>query len=205
LTEIQKDSLMKITEPKTPYVRYNPETDEVEGGMSWTMLLTDAYLTRWNVEEIPSLDLDKHGGPSSQPTSPVLMQSPSASIKEIPDVPSRRSSIASLGRSSSGRSSRSTSFNLPKDATKEIRATGGETGEIDLEEMDPEGISRTAQLAQSPPLMMDLKAAAKHEEFVKARKGHYSNEAEAMKVNFVSVSSCVSCRLLNQTYSLRRD
>ena len=24
---------MKITEPKTPYVRYNPLTDEVEGGM----------------------------------------------------------------------------------------------------------------------------------------------------------------------------
>src|ERR1700730_13085 len=34
LTEIQKDSLMKITEPKTPYVRYNAETDEVEGGES---------------------------------------------------------------------------------------------------------------------------------------------------------------------------
>lgn len=32
LTEIQKDSLMKITEPKTPYVRYNAETDQVEGG-----------------------------------------------------------------------------------------------------------------------------------------------------------------------------
>jgi protein phosphatase inhibitor 2 len=32
LTEIQKDSLMKITEPKTPFVRYNAETDEVEGG-----------------------------------------------------------------------------------------------------------------------------------------------------------------------------
>lgn len=30
-TEIQKDSLMKITEPKTPFVRYNAETDEVEG------------------------------------------------------------------------------------------------------------------------------------------------------------------------------
>lgn len=30
-TEIQKDSLMKITEPKTPYVRYNAETDEIEG------------------------------------------------------------------------------------------------------------------------------------------------------------------------------
>jgi hypothetical protein len=34
LTEIQKDSLMKITEPKTPYVRYNALTDEVEGGPS---------------------------------------------------------------------------------------------------------------------------------------------------------------------------
>ncbi|KAG1724842.1 hypothetical protein EDD22DRAFT_789828, partial [Suillus occidentalis] len=32
-TEIQKDSLMKITEPKTPYVRYNAETEQVEGGM----------------------------------------------------------------------------------------------------------------------------------------------------------------------------
>jgi hypothetical protein len=30
LTEIQKDSLMKITEPKTPYVRYNAELDIVE-------------------------------------------------------------------------------------------------------------------------------------------------------------------------------
>ena len=32
LTEAQKDSHMKITEPKTPYVRYNAETDTVEGG-----------------------------------------------------------------------------------------------------------------------------------------------------------------------------
>jgi protein phosphatase inhibitor 2 len=32
LTEIQKDSLMKIDEPKTPFVRYNAETDTIEGG-----------------------------------------------------------------------------------------------------------------------------------------------------------------------------
>lgn len=32
LTEAQKDSQMKITEPKTPYVRYNAETDTVESG-----------------------------------------------------------------------------------------------------------------------------------------------------------------------------
>lgn len=29
LTEAQKDSTMKISEPKTPYVRYNSETDQV--------------------------------------------------------------------------------------------------------------------------------------------------------------------------------
>ncbi|ORY90175.1 hypothetical protein BCR35DRAFT_299738 [Leucosporidium creatinivorum] len=29
LNEVQKDSTMKITEPKTPYVRYNAETDTV--------------------------------------------------------------------------------------------------------------------------------------------------------------------------------
>ena len=34
LTEAQKDSQMKITEPKTPYVRYNAETDTIEGGAS---------------------------------------------------------------------------------------------------------------------------------------------------------------------------
>lgn len=32
LTEAQKDSQMKITEPKTPYVRYDAETDTIEGG-----------------------------------------------------------------------------------------------------------------------------------------------------------------------------
>ncbi|KAI7870242.1 hypothetical protein BDF14DRAFT_1741406 [Spinellus fusiger] len=36
LTEAQKDAVMKVDEPKTPYIHYNPETDEVlnmpEGG-----------------------------------------------------------------------------------------------------------------------------------------------------------------------------
>lgn len=29
LNEEQKDSTMKIDEPKTPYIRYDPETDQV--------------------------------------------------------------------------------------------------------------------------------------------------------------------------------
>jgi protein phosphatase inhibitor 2 len=69
------------------------------------------------------------------------MQSP-LDTTELSDVPSRRSSTASLGRSSSGRSSRSTSFNLPKDATKDIRLGYGPAGEeVEVEhDLDPESM-----------------------------------------------------------------
>ncbi|KAI0294578.1 hypothetical protein BC826DRAFT_1011461 [Russula brevipes] len=132
LTELQKDSQMKITEPKTPYVRYNPELDEVEG-------------------DIPPIDL---GGPSASPppASPVPVEPPSP----------RRTSFSTgkrPGRSSSGSSSRSTSFSIPPDFSR---------GEI--------------QEASSDDEPMSPEAAAKHEAFLKARGRHYSNEAEAMKV-----------------------
>ncbi|EIM87868.1 uncharacterized protein STEHIDRAFT_138415 [Stereum hirsutum FP-91666 SS1] len=182
LTELQKDSLMKITEPKTPYVRYNAETDTVEG-------------------DIPNLDLGNLD--SSSPSSPILRtQSPTSSTG--PDVPnsgpsSRRTSFSSAslshpsaasppldptilntqansaigsgrptsisGRSGSGSSSRSTSFNLPSDARGDITGIGSdaERGEVEEEEMDEE-------------------TQAKHEAFIKARGRHYSNEAEAMKM-----------------------
>ncbi|KAG6813042.1 hypothetical protein H0H92_014577 [Tricholoma furcatifolium] len=146
LTEIQKDSLMKITEPKTPYVRYNAETDEVEG-------------------DIPNLDLDGHYLPSRETGSPISSTGADASGPS-----SRRTSISSIGRSGSlsGRgsstSSRSTSFSLPNDARREIRADGREPGdEVEVEEE------------------MDEETAAKHAAFVRARGRHYSNEAEAMK------------------------
>ncbi|KAJ7498488.1 hypothetical protein FB451DRAFT_1072191 [Mycena latifolia] len=161
LTEIQKDSLMKITEPKTPYVRYNAETDTVEG-------------------EIPNLDLNGQyvwTNGTSNPTSPVMSPSPTGADGSSPS--SRRTSFSSTGRSGSvsgrsgsasgrsgsGNSSRSTSFNLPSDARREIRADGRETGEeVELDEE------------------MDEETAAKHAAFVRARGRHYSNEAEAMKL-----------------------
>ncbi|KAG2343660.1 hypothetical protein BDR05DRAFT_933190 [Suillus weaverae] len=151
LTEIQKDSLMKITEPKTPYVRYNAETDQVEG-------------------DIPSLDL------SGRVPSPIeyLSSSPRSASPTGADTSgpsSRRTSLSSAGRTSSARSastassrSRSTSFNLPSEAKAEIRAMKGNPGEeVETEEE------------------MDEEAAAKHAAFVRARGRHYSNEAEAMK------------------------
>ena len=58
---------------------------------------------------------------------------------------SRRASLSSVGRNSSGRSgsatsSRSTSFNLPNEARGEIRAVEAEPDdEVEGEEMDEEG------------------------------------------------------------------
>ncbi|KAH0840244.1 hypothetical protein J3R83DRAFT_1251 [Lanmaoa asiatica] len=132
LTEIQKDSLMKITEPKTPYVRYNPETDEVEG-------------------DIPDLHLgasaNSPGSVSSRAESPTSMMASGPS--------SRRASLSSIGRNSSGRSgsatsSRSTSFNLPNEAKGEIRALKADSGdEIEVEEMDEEAAAKHAAFVRA--------------------------------------------------------
>jgi len=132
LTELQKDSQMKITEPKTPYVRYNAELDLVEG-------------------EIPTFELGASSAPSPPPASPSPIEPPSP----------RRASFSTgkrPGRSSSGSSSRSTSFSLPSNIQR---------GEVQEESSDDEPMSP--------------EAAAKHEAFLKARGRHYSNEAEAMK------------------------
>ncbi|OCH95905.1 hypothetical protein OBBRIDRAFT_787751 [Obba rivulosa] len=153
LTEAQKDSHMKITEPKTPYVRYNAETDVVEG-------------------DIPSLDLN---GRTSSPESVVRAQSPVSSTGATGggSAPSsRRTSFSSTGRTStpsgrpgSGSSSRSTSFNLSNEAREDILLDVRQPGDEIEEEED-----------------MDEETAAKHAAFVRARGRHYSNEAEAMKM-----------------------
>ncbi|KAJ8515801.1 hypothetical protein ONZ45_g6830 [Pleurotus djamor] len=163
LTEIQKDSLMKITEPKTPYVRYNAELDEVEG-------------------DIPGFDLNGSStGPSEQELSTSPVTSPVGSSALFGEArtdasggnsgpSSRRTSISSAGgrRSSSQTSSRSTSFNLPSEARSQIRAINKDDGNEQAEEVGEDE-------------EMDEETAAKHAAFVRARGRHYSNEAEAMK------------------------
>ncbi|KAJ3516820.1 hypothetical protein NLJ89_g884 [Agrocybe chaxingu] len=137
LTEIQKDSLMKITEPKTPYVRYNAETDEVEG-------------------DIPNLDLGLAASPVQEhhPESPI-----SSTGADTSGPSSRRTSISSngrpgtamSGRSGSGTSSRSTSFNLPNDARNVIRADSRSPGEeVEFEEeMDEETAAKHAAFVRA--------------------------------------------------------
>ncbi|TFK25942.1 hypothetical protein FA15DRAFT_667935 [Coprinopsis marcescibilis] len=180
LTEINKDSLMKITEPKTPYVRYNALTDEIEGEIP-EFHLSGGY---------SSLGEQEVGSPI--PTSPLAQVHPQAVEESGPS--SRRTSISSTGRpgtpkrSASGSSSRSTSFNLPNEARKELRPAG----EIEADEVEEEG-------------EMDEETAAKHAAFVRARKGHYSNEAEAMKVSSGFRKWCQSKLKLGFMCSGRRN
>ncbi|CCO26418.1 hypothetical protein BN14_00441 [Rhizoctonia solani AG-1 IB] len=85
LTEVQKDSLMKITEPKTPYVRYNAETDEVEGFSNIPAFNLDTNLNRANSAEVSQL--------------------PSASIPPVPeDAPAPPIPPMPISRKSSGAS-----------------------------------------------------------------------------------------------------
>jgi protein phosphatase inhibitor 2 len=118
---------MKITEPKTPYVRYNAELDEVEGGTYRVVRLLRVLLTHTHTD-IPAIDLGGSSAPSPPPASPSPVEPPSP----------RRPSFSTgnrPGRSSSGSSSRSTSFSLPRDAPR------GEVQEesSDEEPMSPEG------------------------------------------------------------------
>ncbi|CAB4390630.1 hypothetical protein RhiirA5_455739 [Rhizophagus irregularis] len=63
LTEAQKNSTMKVTEPKTPYIHYNQETDEI---------MTD-------LEKIPGLALSSNNSnQGSSSVSPIGSVSPSA-------------------------------------------------------------------------------------------------------------------------------
>jgi len=192
---------MKITEPKTPYVRYNAETDEFEGGMtdpcfpfpSPTQISASPCSATL---EIPSLDLAGNGFSVSSPVlqSPVNTEQPPP---PSPPVSPRRTSFSSgvNGRSSSGSirsrsgsSSRNTSFSLPNEAKNEISFHGSGIGPEDEEveeeeEMDEEGKLRSCtHLVNKLIVEMSSIAAAKHAAFVKARGRHYSNEAEAMKV-----------------------
>jgi len=166
---------MKITEPKTPFVRYNAELDTVDN---------------WEDIDIPRWDLDRQ---NSNPTTPTSLafndcasnaskadgqqtMSPEVQPPELPQASEppvsagseeRRASFAAKQRSSSTgsrSSSRSTSFHLPDEDRMRLRrkTEGGEAVDGEDDELDPE-------------------AQAKHEAFVLARGRHYSNEAEAMK------------------------
>jgi len=185
-TEIGKDSLMKITEPKTPYVRYDAETDTVEG-----------------MSDIPSFSLEPRSGTPSAPNSPVTVppdlnrvsvDAASSSIVNAATAAALTSANTSANanmhytsagvprstsftRSASGASSRSTSFNLQADDPTKAKIRDrskspavGDTISVPTKDGEVEEDEE-----------VDAETAEKHAAFVRARGRHYSNEAEAMK------------------------
>ncbi|CAE6455201.1 unnamed protein product [Rhizoctonia solani] len=172
LTEVQKDSLMKITEPKTPYVRYNAETDEVEGFSNIPAFNLDSHPNRSNSTEVsqlppPSIPPVPEDAPAP-PIPPMPLSRKSSGASEPPPASSRRTSfntptLPGRSGSASGSSSRSTSFQAgDRGEIRKLQGQHGERGEIEEDELDEE-------------------SAERHAAFVKARGRHYSNEAEAMK------------------------
>lgn len=104
--------------------------------------------------DIPDLHLgNKYITESPPPSSPV-----SSTGADTSGPSSRRTSISSGGRPASGRSgsassSRSTSFSLPRDSTRERVGSKEDAGEEveEGEEMDPEG-----ELTQNPRVDVGL-------------------------------------------------
>jgi len=167
-TEIEKDSLMKITEPKTPYVRYNAELDQVEnmGEIPPFHLDSDfqnSYSTMFPESSPKGAATEGSEFPLDSPVRPDSRRSGSGSIERG----SRRASFSDRppSGSRSGRSgSRTPSFSLPSSEGGAGEGLGFDPkGDGDEDELDAET------------------AAKKHAEFVFKRVRHYSNEAEAMK------------------------
>ncbi|KAG8832907.1 hypothetical protein FRC17_000349 [Serendipita sp. 399] len=154
LTEVQKDSLMKITEPKTPYVRYNAELDVVE-----------------NMGDIPSFDLNR--GQSSNPTTPTSTSFPTESPKADPALLADEKAQTEANTNANARRP---SFSVPNTTGRRSNSTSGSTSSRSTSFHLPDEERKKFQRNSDEP-----SAAAKHAEFVKARGRHYSNEAEAMK------------------------
>ncbi|KAK8849442.1 hypothetical protein IAR55_004774 [Kwoniella newhampshirensis] len=176
LTEIQKDSLMKIDEPKTPYVRYDAEHDRV---------ITD--------DDVPGFDLESDKIPKS-PSTPL---SPNRSV--LPDTPEHAALMhntlvnsqhpAPRRPSSSASSSRSASFSLPN-KDRPVRPGSSSSSSPRPSVPAPLGLGATAantaansgEVFSDSDEEMDEETKAKHREFEKKRNSHYSKEAAfAMK------------------------
>ncbi|GAA5922496.1 phosphatase inhibitor 2 family protein [Sporobolomyces koalae] len=155
LNEVQKDSTMKITEPKTPYVRYNAETDEV-----------------MDLDKIPGFELGQTSLPTTSPHSP-----PDAAAPARADSNPRR---GSSGSEKLVRVERTNSFTSPSDrdslagsSASRLDPSGGPT------QMNLDRVSNADSDDDDEPADEETKEHRK--QFAQKRGRHYSNEAEAMK------------------------
>ncbi|WWC93082.1 uncharacterized protein L201_008047 [Kwoniella dendrophila CBS 6074] len=179
LTEIQKDSLMKITEPKTPYVRYDAENDR----------LLDQDIPNFDLEhdQVPKSPMTPisptrgswPGSPNTTAENTLLNSQQHTQPQTSEGIPRRPSSSSS--------SSRSASFSLP---TKDRPVRPGSSSSSDKPSVpQPLGVEVGATAANTAANSgqgevfsdsedeMDEEQKAKHKEFAQKRNSHYSKEA----------------------------
>merc|ERR1711939_1088433 len=174
LNEVQRDSTMKITEPKTPYVRYNAETDEV-----------------MDLDKIPGFELgtaDRNDAESS--ASGSAMDGPSGDLDGAGDDTemtagdgsgtrsgSRGSTPASSNRPGMGTSasSRSSSFSGSRRGSESSRR-GSDVSERKIVMMEDHGPGVDAEDEGA-----DEETRQAKKEFKMRRGSHYQGEGEIMK------------------------
>ncbi|GAA5982208.1 hypothetical protein JCM11641_006226 [Rhodosporidiobolus odoratus] len=157
LNEVNRDSTMKITEPKTPYVRYNAETDEV-----------------MDLDQIPGFSLGSTSFAPSSSSTPSA--NPSASN---PTSPSSASFAPSAGDDGSRRGSEASEKMVRVERSDSFGREGGSTGAGSGQGMDAEGTERDGDSDDDE--LADEETLEHRKQFAQSRKRHYSNEAEAMK------------------------
>ncbi|GHJ88469.1 hypothetical protein NliqN6_4871 [Naganishia liquefaciens] len=195
LTEIERDSVMKIDEPKTPFVHSDPGKDVLDIDDDFSLSSPSARRdsagpssasgmdgpttpngVNWQATFDPAIvaaNTARNAGHPRPPGFPHVAGTDSLTadsdhatmaqaLESPPHPPVRRRT------SSTGTNSRSASFSLPGQKSGHQMSghvsPGGEVAEDDEDEpLNPEDNE-------------------KHKEFKQKRKGHYSNEAEAMRL-----------------------
>ncbi|KAJ9124310.1 hypothetical protein QFC22_001110 [Naganishia vaughanmartiniae] len=203
LTEIERDSVMKIDEPKTPFVHSDAakglEIDDdfslsspngrrgsntsggmdgtpSPGGIMWQSTFDPAIVaanTALNAGRRRSSALPPHipdpavaaaASATATATTTPLMDDSAMDTDPVSPASASRQRTPSIGGTS-----RSASFSLPNQKSGRQVVGTHDNGDGEVEEEDDD-----------EPI--DPEDKEKHKEFKQKRKGHYSNEADAMRL-----------------------
>lgn len=164
---------MKITEPKTPYVRYNALTDEVEnlGGAC----APTPCSRRSSIQTSPPSSSSPAAARPARPPRPPRRPSPTSPPAQVPAAARAGATPAPPP--------------APPPSASPQTPSAASAPALSPSAARSRRRRRTCRPKVRNPVLSPLQrvhppaAAAKHAAFVRARGRHYSNEAEAMKVS----------------------
>lgn len=174
LNEVNRDSTMKITEPKTPYVRYNAETDEVmdldkiPGFELGETERTGAGNGADDGEDKDYFAMDKDGEATARQTG----EAPGA--PEPTTTSTRPSALSTSSNPGAGQSSRSSSFSSRRGSETSRRSSDVSERKMVVVEDHGPGVDAEDEGA-------DEETRKARKEFKERRGSFYSGEGEMMK------------------------